>query len=85
MPEFKIGNAGKIGLYGIGLKHDILQWLPIVDKFPVDLSVQAGYTQLSSEIQLIDPTETIDPKANLNVSATTINLILSKKLLLSSP
>jgi hypothetical protein len=85
MPELKIGSAGKVGLFGIGLKHDILQWLPIVDKIPIDLSIQAGYTKLSSEIELIDPTATISPQANLDVSATTVNLIFSKKLLMFTP
>ena len=85
MPELKIGSAGQVGLFGVGLKHDILQWLPIVDKIPIDLSIQAGYTKLSSEIKLIDPTATISPQANLDVSATTVNLILSKKLLMFTP
>ena len=85
MPELDIGSAGKVGLFGVGLKHDILQWLPIVDKIPIDLSIQAGYTKLSSEIELIDPSATISPQANLDVSATTINLILSKKLLMFTP
>ncbi len=85
MPELPIGDAGKVGLFGTGLKHDILQWLPIVDKIPIDLSIQAGYTKLSSEIKLIDPTATISPQANLDVSATTVNLILSKKLLMFTP
>jgi len=85
MPELKIGSAGKVGLFGVGLKHDILQWLPIVDKIPIDLSIQAGYTKLSSEIELIDPTATISPQANLDVSATTVNIVLSKKLLMFTP
>jgi hypothetical protein len=85
MPELKIGSAGKVGLFGVGLKHDILQWLPIVDKIPIDLSIQAGYTKLSSEIKLIDPTASVSPQANLDVSATTVNLILSKKLLIFTP
>ena len=85
MPKLKVGSAGKVGLFGIGLKHDILQWLPVVDKIPIDLSIQAGYTKLSSEIELIDPTGNTAPQANLDVSATTINLILSKKLLMFTP
>ena len=86
MPELQIGNAGKVGLFGIGLKHDILQWVPIVDKIPIDLSIQAGYTKLSSVIELIAPDPAIpSPQANLDVSATTVNLILSKKLLMFTP
>ena len=87
IPELKIGNAGKVGLLGFGIKHDILQWLPIVDKMPIDISLQGGYTKLGSEIELIDPNGYIpDPtKSNLDVSATTINLLISKKLLMFTP
>ena len=87
IPELKIGNAGKVGLIGLGVKHDILQWLPIVDKVPIDISIQAGYTKVGSTITLEDPNDGgLDPfDANLDVSATTFNLLLSKKLLMFTP
>ena len=86
MPNIKIGTSGSIGLYGFGLKHDILQWIPTGNLIPLSLSIQAGYTKLNSAIELIDPSNTIeDPKSNLSISATTINLILSKKLLMFTP
>ena len=86
IPELKIGNAGKVGLMGVGIKHDLLQWLPIVDKIPIDMSIQAGYTKLISEVELVDPNGWVNPTtANLDVYATTINLLLSKKLLLFTP
>ena len=86
MPNMKIGNSGSIGLYGFGLKHDILQWIPTGKLIPLSLSIQAGYTKLNSAIELIDPSNTIkNPKSNLSISATTINLILSKKLLMFTP
>ena len=88
MPELKIGDdAGKVGLFGIGLKHDILQWLPIADKAPIDLSIQAGYTKISSEVKLKNSTDvtSVPNQANLGISATTVNLILSKKLLMFTP
>ena len=85
MPEIESkGVSSK--LFGVGLKHDILQWLPIVDKIPVDVSIQAGYTKLSSLFEIKDPTSTINPvQANMDVSATTINLLVSKKLLMLTP
>ena len=85
MPEIESkGVSSK--LFGVGLKHDILQWLPIVDKIPVDVSIQAGYTKLSSSFEIKDPTSTINPvQANMDVSATTINLLVSKKLLMLTP
>ena len=74
------------GLFGVGIKHDILQWLPIVDKIPVDVSIQAGYTKLSSTFKMNDPSNTIDPpQASMDVTATTINLLVSKKLLMFTP
>ena len=85
MPEIEMKGVST-GLFGIGVKHDILQWLPIVDKIPVDISIQAGYTKLSSKFEINDPSNTIDPpQANLDVSATTINLLVSKKLLMFTP
>lgn len=85
MPELKISSIGKVGLFGIGLKHDVLQWLPIVDKIPIDLSIQAGYTNLTTEIMLSEPNLDTEATTNLDISATTINLILSKKLLMFTP
>jgi len=86
IPELKIGNAGKVGLMGLGIKHDLLQWLPIVDKIPIDISIQAGYTKLESVVELIDPNKWVKPtEATLGVYATTINLLLSKKLLMFTP
>ncbi|MDA3952584.1 MAG: hypothetical protein PF485_02985 [Bacteroidales bacterium] len=48
-PDIEWGNGSKIGLWGIGLKHSIKQWIPAINKLPLfDLSVQGGYTKLKS-------------------------------------
>lgn len=65
------------------MKHDILQWLPIVDKIPIDISFQAGYTKLSSQIMLEyydNNNVKWDAEATLDVRATTFNILLSKKI-----
>jgi hypothetical protein len=86
VPETKFGKAGQVSVLGFGIKHDLLQWLPIVDKIPVDLAIQAGYTKVDTDIELIDANGYISPGiANLDLSATTVNLILSKKLLMFTP
>ncbi len=87
IPDIEIGdNKGKIGVIGFGVKHDILQWLPVVDKIPIDLSIQAGYTKITSSIPLRDPNSWVeDTDAELDIGATTINLVLSKKLLMFTP
>jgi len=85
LPEIERSGLST-GLFGVGIKHDILQWLPIVDKIPVDISIQAGYTKLSSKFEMKDPSNTIDPpQANMDVTATTINLLVSKKILMFTP
>ena len=85
MPEIEMKGVGT-NLFGVGVKHDILQWFPIVDKMPVDMSIQAGYTKLSSTFEMNDPSNTIaPPQANMDITATTINLLVSKKILMFTP
>lgn len=36
-----------IGVWGFGLKHNILQWIPVASKIPVDVSVMGAYSSLS--------------------------------------
>ena len=79
MPEIEM-NGVSTGLWGVGVKHDILQWLPIADKIPIDVSFQAGYTKLSSQIMLEDPNSLEKAEATLDIGATTFNILLSKKI-----
>ena len=90
IPNYKYNlgffGKGEIGMWGVGFKHDVLQWLPIVDKIPIDISIQAGYTKLTSTFELNDPTNSINPtKANMDVTATTFNIVFSKKILMFTP
>lgn len=47
----KVGSDSfKTNLFGVGLKHNILQYLPLAKRIPlVDISVFGGYTKLTSE------------------------------------
>lgn len=48
-PNLEWGNGSKIGLWGIGAKHSIKQWIPALKKLPIlDLTLQGGYTKLKS-------------------------------------
>ena len=77
MPLLNIGDAGKVNLFGIGLKHDLLQWIPgIGDAIPMSLSLQGGYTSLNTELEISEQT------VSLNTTATTINLVASRKILM---
>ena len=63
--------------WGIGLKHDLLQWIPIIgDAIPMSFSIQGGYTDLTTKLKIDDQ------EISLNSRSTTLNLIASKKILL---
>ena len=47
LPETEIGDFGNIGILGGAVKHDIGQWLPGGKLLPVDLSLMAGFNQIS--------------------------------------
>ncbi|MEA2106756.1 MAG: DUF6588 family protein [Bacteroidota bacterium] len=48
-PELSIGSGGKVGLWGVGVKHSIKQWIPALKRLPVlEMSVMGGYTKLKS-------------------------------------
>ncbi|MBC8410884.1 MAG: hypothetical protein H8E12_19540 [Rhodobacteraceae bacterium] len=74
-PELKL-KSFKLGLIGVGIKHDLLQWIPVLKKVPIDLSVMAGHTRLNTGFNIQE--QGID----LNLQATTVNLLLSKKIAL---
>jgi len=58
LPNIKY-KGNEIGLWGIGGKHDIKQWIPGLKKLPVlQLSVMYGYTKLHTFVDInIDPND----------------------------
>lgn len=53
LPPVNIENTGKVGFWGVGFKHSLKQWIPVVKKLPVlNLSVMAAYTKLNGEADL---------------------------------
>ncbi|MCK7537017.1 MAG: hypothetical protein MZV63_41675 [Marinilabiliales bacterium] len=48
-PELQLGEGGKVGLWGVGLKHSLKQWIPALKRLPIfEMSIQGGYTKLYS-------------------------------------
>ncbi len=93
-PTNNVANYGKIGLVGLGIKHSLKQWIPIVNKLPFDLSAYAGFTRLniSSNLSLL-PDAFTNMKTGksssfdnqvfaLTTTAQTYGVILSKKVLM---
>lgn len=77
--NYDIGFVGKgsIELYGFGLKHDILQWLPLNKLLPFDLSFLGAFSQFNTSFEV--ESQSIRQDVSLDIRATTFNLILSKK------
>ena len=81
LPTYKYGEGfigrGEVNMWGLGFKHDILQWIPIIgDAIPLSLSIQGGYTQLNSQMLILSQV------AELNVQAMNANIILSRNFLM---
>ena len=87
LPSLKFGRAGRVGVIGGGIKHDLMQWIPFLEKLDVNLAFQGGYTKVKSNIELIDPSGNVNDPAlvDLDISAITANLILSKEITIFTP
>lgn len=44
-PSVQMGDLPKLGYWGVGVKHNFLEWLPGDKIIPIDLSIMMGYTQ----------------------------------------
>lgn len=76
LSPFKLdfGNM-KFGYWGVGFKHDLLQWIPIAKKIPVDLSYLISYSKLTSTFNFYG-----DKNLDFKVRGLNQYLCLSKKL-----
>ncbi len=91
LPTFNISDR-KIGYWGVGLKHSIKQWIPVIKDAPFELSIIAAYTQANLELAngpFLSPESGVSNTTNADFSEQTIkfgsnawnaNLIISKKL-----
>lgn len=84
---------GEVSLFGFGAKHGLNQWIPGGALFPVDLSVQFGYTKFSFDVQTdvqpqsgtdiynpYDSSEWENQEVALESSGYTANLLIGKSL-----
>ena len=91
-PKLDLGDY-KAGYLGIGLKHDIKQWLPFMSKLPFELSFIGAYTSASFDMigndflkvndTVFNPKPSTDYKnqaINFSSKAWNANLVISKKL-----
>ncbi len=78
----------KAGYFGVGVKHDIKQWIPFMSKLPFSLSFIGTYTSASLEltdgpfVKSANPNSTAynDQAIKYGGTAWSTSLIISKKL-----
>ena len=83
LPTIETGDPGEqfsIGMFGLGLMHDVKQWIPGMKLLPFDLSAFVGFNRLNSSFQ-IDPDNPAQ-EAELTVSGFTFQGVISKEIAL---
>lgn len=73
-PEYEFST------FGIGVMHDIKQWIPFVKKLPFDLSVLAAWNDVKSKV-FLDVNNEPSQALELNTKTTLFQLVASKKIL----
>ncbi len=96
VPEMKYNNDGdkmKIGFWGLGVKHNFKEWIPVIKALPFDASVFGSYSEMNAQSELsLDPNDFSDGNVKvtfgadqnqmlkLNTKTSKFGLILSKKI-----
>jgi len=69
-------------MFGIGVMHDVKQWIPVIKNLPFDLSAFAGYTQMNNTVIMGQDSNGADQIMEFNCSGMTVQGVISKKLAL---
>lgn len=51
IPNLSFGEYS-VGSFGFGIKHNIKQWIPVVKRIPIDISILLGYSRLKNEYDI---------------------------------
>jgi hypothetical protein len=83
-PKIDLGDKSTFNLYGIGVMHDVKQYIPGIKLLPFDLSVFVGYTHMQMDTDLSGNFGTggdTNPQVGVfTVNSTTIQGVISKKV-----
>lgn len=82
-------NDFEFNMFGIGVMHDIKQWIPGLKLLPFDLSGFIGTTSMSSKVFIADANEEDFSVENgvveLGIATTTVQAVISKQLSVFTP
>ena len=77
-PTIDVGGESSFKVFGIGVMHDVKQWIPGIKMLPFDLSGFVGYTKVKLETYL-DRQNNPDQRGLFEMNATTVQGVISKK------
>jgi hypothetical protein len=79
-PTIDLGDDSHFKIFGIGVMHDVKQWIPGIKLLPFDLSAFVAYTKLevTSQLDAEDP-QNADQRGVFSINATTLQGVISKK------
>ena len=85
--DFGTLDDGSISLFGIGIMHDLKQWVPGLKQIPLDFSGFFGFTNFSAEFDFesTDPNFQADGSVELSASSYTLQGVVSKTLPVITP
>jgi hypothetical protein len=78
-PTIELGDEGSVKIFGLGIMHDIKQWIPGIKLLPFDLSGFVGYTKFKLETSFEGDIAGDKQKGLFEMNATTIQALISKK------
>jgi hypothetical protein len=80
IPTLDVGDDGSVKMFGVGVMHDIKQWIPGIKLMPFDLSAFVGYTKFELQSQLdADNPQNADQRGIFTMNATTVQALIGKK------
>jgi hypothetical protein len=80
VPTMNVGDDGTVKMFGVGVMHDIKQWIPGIKLMPFDLSGFVGFTKFELQSKLdASSTQNQDQQGIFTMNATTIQVVAGKK------
>lgn len=95
VPKMKYNNDGdemQLGFFGLGVKHNFMEWIPVLKALPFDASIFGSFSKINAQSQIsFDPSDfsegnvtvTFDKDKQVlefDTKTTKVGLILSKKI-----
>lgn len=77
-PTIEMGDDTSLKIFGLGVMHDVKQWIPGIKMLPFDLSGFVGYTKLKME-SYFDPQNNPDQMGLFEINSTTVQGLISKQ------